>query len=80
MILDRLIWSGSFEKFIVSKYPNEKHFGLEGFEGLIPGTKALIDHSVKNGVKHITMGIPHRGHLIILANVIRKPIKAIKLF
>ncbi|KAH0832204.1 thiamine diphosphate-binding protein [Lanmaoa asiatica] len=52
MILDRLIWSESFEKFIASKYPNEKRFGLEGCEALIPGMKALIDRSVDHGVKH----------------------------
>ncbi|KZS99008.1 2-oxoglutarate dehydrogenase E1 component [Sistotremastrum niveocremeum HHB9708] len=77
MILDRLIWSESFEKFISSKYPNEKRFGLEGCEALIPGMKALIDRSVDHGVKHITMGMPHRGRLNVLANVIRKPIEAI---
>ncbi|KAJ4493227.1 oxoglutarate dehydrogenase [Lentinula lateritia] len=77
MILDRLIWSESFEKFIASKYPNEKRFGLEGCESLIPGMKALIDRSVEHGVSNITLGMPHRGRLNVLANVIRKPIEAI---
>ncbi|KAH8114578.1 2-oxoglutarate dehydrogenase complex E1 component mitochondrial precursor [Phellopilus nigrolimitatus] len=77
MILDRLMWSESFEKFIASKYPNEKRFGLEGCEALIPGMKALIDRSVEHGVKHVTLGMPHRGRLNVLANVIRKPIEAI---
>ncbi|KAI9568385.1 thiamine diphosphate-binding protein [Boletus coccyginus] len=77
MILDRLIWSESFEKFIASKYPNEKRFGLEGCEALVPGMKALIDRSVDSGVKHVTIGMPHRGRLNVLANVIRKPIEAI---
>ena len=77
MILDRLIWSESFENFIANKYPNEKRFGLEGCESLIPGMKALIDRSVDHGVKHVTIGMPHRGRLNVLANVIRKPIEAI---
>ena len=77
MILDRLMWSESFEKFIASKYPNEKRFGLEGCEALIPGMKALIDRSVEHGIKHVTLGMPHRGRLNVLANVIRKPIEAI---
>src|SRR5216683_3834876 len=77
MILDRLIWSESFEKFIASKYPNEKRFGLEGCESLIPGMKALIDRSVDHGIKHVTIGMPHRGRLNVLANVIRKPLEAI---
>lgn len=77
MILDRTMWSELFEKFIASKYPNEKRFGLEGCESLIPGMKALIDRSVDAGVRSIVMGMPHRGRLNVLANVIRKPIEAI---
>ncbi|GAA6014410.1 hypothetical protein JCM10207_005451 [Rhodosporidiobolus poonsookiae] len=76
-ILDRLVWSDSFERFIASKYPNEKRFGLEGGESLIPGMKALIDRSVDHGVKSIVVGMPHRGRLNVLANVIRKPTEAI---
>ena len=48
-ILDRLIWSSSFEAFLATKYPNDKRFGLEGGESLIPGMKALIDRSVDYG-------------------------------
>lgn len=77
MILDRLIWSDSFEKFIAQKYPNEKRFGLEGCEALIPGMKALIDRAVDHGIKHVTIGMPHRGRLNVLGNVIRKPIEAL---
>jgi len=77
MILDRLMWSELFEKFIAQKYPNEKRFGLEGCESLIPGMKALIDRSVDSGVKSIVMGMPHRARLNVLGNVIRKPIEAI---
>ncbi|BGP18283.1 hypothetical protein JCM10213_008455 [Rhodosporidiobolus nylandii] len=76
-ILDRLVWSDSFERFIASKFPNEKRFGLEGGESLIPGMKALIDRSVDHGVKSIVMGMPHRGRLNVLANVVRKPTEAI---
>jgi len=77
MILDRTMWSELFEKFIASKYPNEKRFGLEGCESLVPGMKALIDRSVEAGVRSIVMGMPHRGRLNVLGNVIRKPIEAI---
>ncbi|CAO1628563.1 unnamed protein product [Parajaminaea phylloscopi] len=76
-ILDRLIWSDSFERFIASKYPNEKRFGLEGGESLIPGIKSMIDRSVDHGVDSITIGMPHRGRLNVLANVIRRPIEGI---
>mgnify|MGYP002721896313 FL=1 len=76
-ILDRLAWSDRFEKFIATKYPNEKRFGLEGGEALIPGVKSLIDRSVEHGVRSITMGMPHRGRLNVLGNVIRRPIEGI---
>jgi 2-oxoglutarate dehydrogenase E1 component len=76
-ILDRLIWSSSFESFLSTKYPNDKRFGLEGCETLVPGMKALIDRSVDYGVKDIIIGMPHRGRLNILSNVVRKPNESI---
>lgn len=76
-ILDRLIWSSSFESFLATKYPNDKRFGLEGCETLVPGMKALIDRSVDFGVKDIIIGMPHRGRLNILSNVVRKPNESI---
>lgn len=76
-ILDRLIWSSSFESFLATKYPNDKRFGLEGGESLIPGMKALIDRSVDHGVKDIVIGMPHRGRLNVLSNVVRKPNESI---
>ena len=76
-ILDRLIWSSSFESFLATKYPNDKRFGLEGGETLIPGMKALIDRSVDYGVKDIVIGMPHRGRLNVLSNVVRKPNESI---
>ncbi|KAF2460394.1 2-oxoglutarate dehydrogenase E1 component mitochondrial precursor [Lineolata rhizophorae] len=76
-ILDRLIWGSSFEAFLAHKYPNDKRFGLEGGESLIPGMKALIDRSVDYGVKDIVIGMPHRGRLNVLSNVVRKPNESI---
>ena len=76
-ILDRLIWSSSFESFLATKYPNDKRFGLEGCETLVPGMKGLIDRSVDYGVKEIVIGMPHRGRLNVLSNVVRKPNESI---
>ncbi|OKO92802.1 2-oxoglutarate dehydrogenase, mitochondrial [Penicillium subrubescens] len=76
-ILDRLIWSSSFESFLATKFPNDKRFGLEGCETLVPGMKALIDRSVDYGIKDIVIGMPHRGRLNVLSNVVRKPNESI---
>lgn len=72
-ILDRLLWSDHFEKFVATKFPSEKRFGLEGCESLIPGMKALVDTSVELGANSVVIGMPHRGRLNVLANVVRKP-------
>lgn len=76
-ILDRLAWSTLFERFLGTKYGNTKRFGLEGCEALIPGMKAMIDTAATLGAKVIVMGMPHRGRLNMLANVVRKPLDAI---
>lgn len=77
MILDRLIWSCSFETFLSSKFPNDKRFGLEGAESVIPGFKFLIDHSVDLGIEDVIIGMAHRGRLNMLSNVVRKPNESI---
>ena len=38
-ILDRLIWSTYFEKFLAAKFPTAKRFGLEGVESQLPPLK-----------------------------------------
>lgn len=75
--LDRLAWSDMFETFLANKYTAAKRFGLEGCETLIPGMKAMIDNITDLGCKSIVIGMPHRGRLNVLANVVRKPMAQI---
>ncbi|WZH49508.1 thiamine diphosphate-binding protein [Fusarium acuminatum] len=77
-ILDNLIWSTSFERFIATKFPTEKRFGLDGSEGLAPGVASLIDQSVNaHGIRDIVIGSCHRGRLTMLGTVYGKPREAI---
>ncbi|EFA82517.1 2-oxoglutarate dehydrogenase [Heterostelium album PN500] len=76
-ILERLAWADQFESFLGLKYKTHKRFGLDGCESLIPGMKAMIDDSAEMGVRDVVIGMPHRGRLNVLANVVRKPLKAI---
>ena len=64
-----------FEAFLATKYNTTKRFGLEGVDALIPGMKAMIDKAVELGVESIDIGMPHRGRLNVLANVMRKPME-----
>jgi len=72
-ILDRLVWTTNFEKFMSAKFPNAKRFSIEGVESQIPALKAIIDSSAENGVKNIIFPCCHRGKLNVLSNVGRKP-------
>ena len=54
-----------------------KRFGLDGGEALIPALEQIIKRGGALGVKEIVIGMPHRGRLSVLANVMGKPYKAI---
>ncbi|KAJ8339500.1 hypothetical protein SKAU_G00362860 [Synaphobranchus kaupii] len=76
-LLARMVRSTRFEEFLQRKWSSEKRFGLEGCESLIPALKTIIDKSSENGVENVIMGMPHRGRLNVLANVIRKELEQI---
>ncbi|KAG2383552.1 hypothetical protein C9374_004223 [Naegleria lovaniensis] len=77
VLLERLSYSHMFEEYLANKFPTTKRFGLEGCESLIPGLKSLIDVSSSLGVDSFVIGMPHRGRLNVLANVMRKPLAQI---
>jgi 2-oxoglutarate dehydrogenase E1 component len=54
-----------------------KRFGLDGGEALIPAMEQIIKRGGALGVKEIAIGMPHRGRLSVLANVMAKPYRAI---
>ena len=46
-------------------------------ESLIPALEQIIKRGGNLGAKEIKIGMPHRGRLNVLANVMGKPFKAI---
>ncbi|XP_035255943.1 2-oxoglutarate dehydrogenase-like, mitochondrial [Anguilla anguilla] len=76
-LLARLVRSTRFEDFLARKWSSEKRFGLEGCEVLIPALKMIIDKSSEAGIDSVIMGMPHRGRLNVLANVVRKDLDQI---
>ncbi|XP_072851175.2 2-oxoglutarate dehydrogenase-like, mitochondrial isoform X2 [Pogona vitticeps] len=76
-LLARLVRSTRFEDFLARKWSSEKRFGLEGCEVMIPALKTIIDKSSEMGIEHVILGMPHRGRLNVLANVIRKELEQI---
>ncbi|CUJ03261.1 2-oxoglutarate dehydrogenase E1 component [Cognatishimia activa] len=76
-ILNKMVEAEGFEKFLHVKYMGTKRFGLDGGESLIPAMEQIIKRGGALGVKDIVVGMPHRGRLNILANVMAKPYRAI---
>ena len=76
-ILNKMVQAEGFEKFLHVKYTGTKRFGLDGGESLIPAMEQVIKRGGALGVRDIVIGMPHRGRLSVLANVLEKPYRAI---
>jgi len=76
-ILERLADAECFERFLHRKYVGTKRFGLDGAESVIPGLEQILRRSSELGIEEIVIGMPHRGRLNVLANVMEKPPEAI---
>ncbi|SFO31560.1 2-oxoglutarate dehydrogenase E1 component [Roseovarius lutimaris] len=76
-ILNKLVEAEGFEKYLHVKYMGTKRFGLDGGESLIPAMEQIIKRGGQLGVRDIVIGMPHRGRLSVLANVMAKPYRAI---
>jgi len=76
-ILERLTEAETFEQFLNVKYTGTKRFGLDGAESLVPGLEQILKRGTQLGVEEVVIGMPHRGRLNVLANVMNKPFAAI---
>ena len=76
-ILNKMVQAEGFEKYLHVKFVGTKRFGLDGGESLIPALEQIIKRGGNLGAKEIKIGMPHRGRLNVLANVMGKPFKAI---
>ena len=76
-ILNKIVEAESFENFMNVKYTGTKRFGLDGGEALMPAMEAIIKRGGQLGVQEIILGMPHRGRLNVLTNVMGKPFRAV---
>ncbi len=76
-IFQKLVEAEGLEKFIDVKYTGTKRFGLDGGEAMIPALEQIIKRGGNLGVKEIVLGMPHRGRLNVLTNVMAKPFEAL---
>ncbi|WP_439651072.1 multifunctional oxoglutarate decarboxylase/oxoglutarate dehydrogenase thiamine pyrophosphate-binding subunit/dihydrolipoyllysine-residue succinyltransferase subunit [Nocardia panacis] len=72
-VLNRLNAAEAFETFLQTKYVGQKRFSLEGAEAVIPMMDAVIDQCAAYALDEVVIGMPHRGRLNVLANIVGKP-------
>lgn len=72
-ILKLLAKAVLFEKFVHKKFPGQKSFSLEGAESLIPALGTVLEKGSELGAEEFVIGMPHRGRLNVLANIMKKP-------
>ena len=72
-ILSKLNAAEAFETFLATKYVGQKRFSLEGAETVIPTMDAAIDQAAEHRLDEVVVGMPHRGRLNVLANIVGKP-------
>ncbi|HRO77321.1 MAG TPA: 2-oxoglutarate dehydrogenase E1 component [Acinetobacter towneri] len=71
-VLERLTAAEGLEKYLGNKYVGAKRFGVEGGESFIPMVNEIIQRAGAVGCKEVVIGMPHRGRLNLLVNIMGK--------
>jgi len=71
-VLERVTAAEGLEKYLATKFPGTKRFGLEGGESLIVAVDEIIQRCGGYGTKEVVIGMAHRGRLNVLVNTLGK--------
>ncbi len=71
-VLTRLTDAVIFEQFLQRKFVGAKSFSLEGAESLVPLLDLAIEKAGAQATDEVVIGMPHRGRLNVLANILGK--------
>ena len=72
-LLDRITQVEVFEQFLHRVFPGKTRFSIEGLDMLVPILDEIISGAGDRGVRHIVLGMAHRGRLNVLAHVLDTP-------
>ena len=73
-ILQKVNAAEAFENFLQTKYVGQKRFSLEGAESLIALLDSIVDTAAGQDLDEVVIGMPHRGRLNVLFNIVGKPL------
>jgi 2-oxoglutarate dehydrogenase E1 component len=71
-LLERITEVETFEKFLHKAFPGKTRFSIEGLDVMVPILDELIVDSAEAGVRHVLIGMAHRGRMNVLAHVMQK--------
>ena len=72
-LLDRLTQVEVFERFLHRTFPGKTRFSIEGLDMMVPILDEVIAEAAEAGIRHILIGMAHRGRLNVMAHVLNKP-------
>jgi 2-oxoglutarate dehydrogenase E1 component len=72
-LLDRITQVEVFERFLHRTFPGKTRFSIEGLDMLVPILDEIVHDAGDAGIKHVLIGMAHRGRLNVLAHVLQKP-------
>ena len=62
----------SLEEFLHFRFLGKKRFSLEGLDALIPMLDYLLNKGTNLEMKHLIIGMSHRGRINVLANILKQ--------
>ena len=71
-ILDKLNEAEIFETFLQTKFVGQKRFSLEGGESAIVLLDEVCEQAAEASLEEVCIGMPHRGRLNVLSNIVGK--------
>lgn len=72
-LLRRLADAEAWETLVRQRHPQAKRFSLQGCEALLPLMDALLEAAAAQGLTQLVLGMPHRGRLNLLVNLLGCP-------
>ncbi|ORX97262.1 2-oxoglutarate dehydrogenase, E1 component [Basidiobolus meristosporus CBS 931.73] len=70
-IYELLARSEAFDHFMAKKFTQVKRYGLEGGESMMVALDKLFETSSKSGIVEVILGMPHRGRLNLLTDLLQ---------